>query len=87
MSGQLHFELDASTKLFTELTTLAASRPTVATCVADGLDGRAASELLSASTEDVMAPVSFGKSLLADRTHRQRRPGGLVTSYAQGSLP
>jgi hypothetical protein len=29
--GQLHFELDASTKLFTELTTLAASLPTVAT--------------------------------------------------------
>jgi hypothetical protein len=25
MSGQLHFELDASMKLFTELTTLAAS--------------------------------------------------------------
>jgi hypothetical protein len=34
MSGQLHFELDASVKLFTELTTLAASLVTVAICAA-----------------------------------------------------
>jgi len=66
--GQLHFEPDASTKLFTELTTLAAFLPTVAICAADGLDGRAARELLSALTEDVMAPVSLGKSLLAELT-------------------
>jgi hypothetical protein len=60
--------LDASTKLFTELTTLAASLVTMAICAADGLDGRAATELLSALTEDVMAPVSLGKSLLAELT-------------------
>ena len=40
MSGQLHFELDASVKLFTELTTLAASLVTVAICAAEGFAGR-----------------------------------------------
>ena len=60
--------MDASTKLFAELTTLAESLVTVAICAADGLDGRAATELLSALTEDVMAPVSLGKSLLAELT-------------------
>ena len=68
VSGQLHFELDASVKLFTELTTLAASLVTVTICAADGLDGRAAREVLSALTEDVMALVSLGKSLLAELT-------------------
>ena len=68
MSGQLHFELDALTKFFTELTTLAAFWPTMKVCAAVGLDGRAASELLRVSTEDVMALVSFGKSLLAELT-------------------
>jgi hypothetical protein len=65
---QLHFESDASTKLFTELTTPAASLPTVTTWAADGLDGRAATELLSVLTEDVIALVSLGKSLLAELT-------------------
>jgi hypothetical protein len=32
VSGQLHFELDALTKLFTELTTLLASLVTMAIC-------------------------------------------------------
>jgi hypothetical protein len=60
--------LDAFTKFFTEVTTLAASLVTVAICVAEGLDGKAAREFLSVSTEDVMALVSFGKSLLAELT-------------------
>ena len=55
-------------KLLTELTTLAASLVTVAICRAEGLDGRAATALLSASTDDVMAVVSLGKSLLAELT-------------------
>ena len=44
MNDQLHFELDASTKLFTELTTLAASLVAVEICAADGLDGSAVTE-------------------------------------------
>jgi hypothetical protein len=68
LGGQLHFELDASEKLLTELTTLAASLVTVAICAAEGLDDRAATALLSASTDDVMALVSLGKSLLAELT-------------------
>ena len=56
-------------KLLTELTTLAASLVTVAICAAEGLDGRAATELLSASTDDVMALVWLGKSPLAELTN------------------
>jgi len=52
----------------TELTTLAASLVTVAICAAEGLDDRAATALWSASTDDVMALVSLGKSLLAELT-------------------
>jgi len=66
--GQLHFELDASVKLFTELTTLAASLVTVAICAADGVEGRAVTEFLSALTDEEMALVSLGKSLLAELT-------------------
>ena len=55
-------------KLLTELTTLAASLVTVAICAAEGLDDRAATALLSASTDDVMALVWLGKSLLAELT-------------------
>ena len=66
--GQLHFELDASVKLFTELATLAAFLVTVAICAADGLDGRAESEFLSVLTDDVMAAVWSGKSLFAEFT-------------------
>ena len=55
MSGQLHFELDASVKLLTELTTLAASLVTVAICAAEGFAGRAATALLRAPTDDVTA--------------------------------
>ena len=66
LSGQLHFELLASVKLLTELTTLAAFWVTVAICAAEGLGDRAATELLSASTDEVMALVWLGKSLLAE---------------------
>ena len=50
MSGQLHFELDASMKLFTELTTLAASLVTVAICAAEGFAGRAATAAKASGT-------------------------------------
>jgi len=63
LSGQPHCELVASVKLLTELTTLAAS---LATCAAEGLDARAATELLRAFTDEVMALVWLGKSPLAD---------------------
>jgi hypothetical protein len=53
-------ELLASVKLLTELTTLAASLVTVAICAEEGLGGRAATELLSASTDEVMALVWLG---------------------------
>ena len=68
LSDQPHAELVASVKLFTELTTLAASLVTVAICPAEGLDGRAATELFSALTDEVMALVWLGKSLLAELT-------------------
>ena len=55
-------------KLLTELTTLAASLVTVAICPADGFDDRAATAPLSAATDDVMALVWLGKSLLAELT-------------------
>jgi hypothetical protein len=65
---QLHCELVASVKLLTELTTLAASLVTVAICAAEGLDDRPSTELFSASTDEVMALVWLGKSLLAELT-------------------
>ena len=68
MGGQLHFELVASVKLLTELTTLAASLVTVAICAAEGLDARPVTEVLSALTDDVMALVWLGKSPLAELT-------------------
>jgi hypothetical protein len=55
-------------KLLTELTTLPAFLVTAAICAAEGLGDRAATELLSASTDDVMALVWLGKSLLAELT-------------------
>ena len=62
---QLHFELLASTKLLTELTTLNALLVTVAIWLAEGFAGSALMALVSASTEDLMALVWLGKSLLA----------------------
>jgi hypothetical protein len=55
-------------KLLTELTTLAAFLLTVAISDAEGVAGSAATELLSAFTDEVMALVSVGKSLLAELT-------------------
>ena len=55
-------------KLLTELTTLAESLVTVAICAADGLGDKAATELLSVSTDEVMALVWLGKSLPAELT-------------------
>jgi hypothetical protein len=55
-------------KIFTALATLAAFLVTAAICAAGGLEGRAAKELLSASTDDVMALVWLGKSPLAELT-------------------
>ena len=54
--AQPHFDFVASTKLVTELTTLAASAATTATCEAEGLDGSALTALWSVSTEDFTAP-------------------------------
>ena len=56
-AGQLHFELVASVKFFTEFTTFAASLARVAICVADGFDGSALTAPMSASTDDLMALV------------------------------
>ena len=66
--GQLQFELVAFVKLFTELSTLAASAATGARSAAEGLGGSAATALLSALTEEVMALVWLGKSLFAELT-------------------
>jgi hypothetical protein len=55
-------------KLFTELCTLDASAVTVTTAAAEGPDDKAATELFSASTDEVMALVWLGKSLLAEFT-------------------
>ena len=63
--SQLHFELLASMKLLTELTTVDAAPVTVAIWVAEGFVVSALTALVSASTEDLMALVWVGKSLLA----------------------
>lgn len=55
-------------KFWTEVTTFPASLVTVAICEAEGLDESAETELLSALTDDVIALVSVGKSLLAELT-------------------
>lgn len=62
---QLHFDLLASTKLLTELTTFDAALMTVAIWVAEGFAASASTALVSPSTEDLMALVWVGKSPLA----------------------
>jgi len=64
----LHFELLASTKLLTELTTVDAEPMTVAIWVAEGFAVSALTALVSPSTEDLMALVWVGKSPLASVT-------------------
>ena len=61
----MHFELDACIKLFTELTNVDAEEATVAICPAEGLDGSPLTAAERESTEDLIAWVSLGKSLLA----------------------
>ncbi|HLH82713.1 MAG TPA: hypothetical protein VKV38_05570 [Trebonia sp.] len=63
--GQPHFELPASMKFSTEVTTLGASLVTVAICAAAGAGDRAVTGPLRALTDELMAPVSLGKSPLA----------------------
>jgi len=67
-SGQPHFELVAFVKLFTEVFTLDASWAAVAIVAAEGLACAAATELFSALTDELMALVWLGKSLLAELT-------------------
>lgn len=67
-SPQLHFELVASVKLLTEFTTPAAAGAIAAICAADGFEGSALTAVEKASTDDVMALVSVGKSPLAEFT-------------------
>jgi hypothetical protein len=62
---QLHFDLLASTKLLNEFTTFAAALTTAAVSLAEGFAFSALTALVSASTEDLMALVSLGKSLWA----------------------
>ena len=61
-------ELLAFMKVLTELTTLAAGWATVAMSAAEGLGGSAWTAVLSVPTEEVMALVWSGKSLLAELT-------------------
>jgi hypothetical protein len=58
-------DLLADTKALTELTTPAAAPVTVAILPAEGFALSALTALLSASTDDLMALVSLGKSPLA----------------------
>jgi uncharacterized membrane protein len=67
-SGQPHCELVALVKLLTEFFTWDASWATVAIVAAEGLEVRAAAEFFSALTDEVMALVWLGKSLLAELT-------------------
>ena len=55
-------------KLFTEVFTLDASWATVVIVAAEGLEVRAVAEVCSALTDEVMALVWLGKSLLAELT-------------------
>jgi hypothetical protein len=58
-------DLLASTKFVNELSTFAAALATVAIWLGEGFALSALTALVSASTEDLMALVSRGKSLLA----------------------
>jgi hypothetical protein len=65
---QPHCELVAFLKLFIEFFTLDASWATVVIVAAEGLEVRAVAEVCSALTDEVMALVWLGKSLLAELT-------------------
>lgn len=64
--SQPQLDAVAFVKFFTELTTFDASLVTVAICCAEGLEGSAETEVLSALTDEVIALVWVGKSLLAE---------------------
>jgi hypothetical protein len=61
--GQPHFELVASTNVLTEVTKADVWTAIVAMLLADGLEGNALTVLVRVSREDLIAFVSFGKSL------------------------
>jgi len=63
-----HLPLVATIKVSTEANTAAASLVIVTICAAEGFDDRFWTEPFSVSTDDLMALVSFGKSLLAELT-------------------
>ncbi len=65
---QLHFDFVAFVKLVTEFTNLDASPATVEIALADGFDAAALTEVSSPASDDLIALVSFGKSLLAELT-------------------
>ena len=65
---QPHFDVLASLKLLTELTTAVALLAIAAIWAADGLAGSAVTALWSAATDDLTALVWLGKSLLAELT-------------------
>ena len=71
----------------TELATLAASLVTVAICAAERLDGSAVTELLSALTEEEMALVWLGKSLLAELTSASASLAIVFTCDVRALIP
>ena len=74
-------------KFLTELTTLAAFAVTVAICAAEGPEGSAATEFLSALTEDEMALVWLGKSLLAELTSASASLAIVFTCDVRALIP
>ena len=67
-SRQPHLALLASEKVLTAPTTPETSAATAAICAVVGLSGRAFTSADSVSTDDEIALVSLGKSLLAEST-------------------
>lgn len=74
-------------KLLTEFPTLAASLVTVAIFAAVRSEARAVTEFLSASTDEVIALVSFGKSLLAELTSVVALAWIIVTCECRPLIP
>jgi hypothetical protein len=70
---QLHFDLLASTKLLTEVTTLDASVASAAIWLAEGLAESDLTALSRESTDDLTALVWLGKSVFAELTYGRLR--------------
>jgi len=66
--SQLHFDCVAFEKVFTAFFTADTSVATARICAAEGFGGKPWTALLSALTDDVIALVWLGKSLLAELT-------------------